>query len=116
MYLDCVQAEKQVLAEAPFGTCSFQVSICSGDDAHVYFLRPRGAYPFHLAGLEHAQEPGLLPNWDVRYFIQEQSPAIGHFKPANAVCPGVGKRTPDVAEQLTFKSAFGQTPGIHGDE
>ena len=61
--LDCVEAEEQVFAEAAGGALRVQVGVGGGEHAHVDRLRPRGADALDLAGLEHAQELGLLAQW-----------------------------------------------------
>ena len=113
---DGVEAEEQILAEFALGHVFGDVGIGGREDAHIHAAGLGRSHALELAGLERAQEFGLQSLRDVGDFVQEEGAAVGHFEAAHAVALGVGEGALDVAEQLAFEDALGQTAGIHGDE
>ena len=66
-------------------------------------------------GFEDAQELGLQIQRDIGNFVEKERSSVRQFEPANAIRFGIGESAFDVAEQLTFKNAFGKPAGIHRD-
>ncbi len=112
---DRVEAEEEVCAEAAVGDFFVEVGVGRGDDADVDPAGFRGADALHLAGLEHAQELGLLAQGDVGDFVEEEGAAFGEFEAADAVGARVSECAFDVAEELGLEGAFGQGAGVDGD-
>ena len=77
--------------------------------------RARRADALELAGLEHAQQLGLLAERDVGDLVEEQRAAVGQLEAADAVALGVGERALHVAEQLALEHALGEAAGVDGD-
>ena len=69
-----------------------------------------------LAGLEYAEEFGLLARGDVGDLVEEEGAAVGELEAAYAVGAGVGKCALDVAEELGLEGSLGESAGIDGDE
>ena len=65
-----------------------------------------GTYPFHFPAFDDAQQVGLLVCGHIANFIQKQGPAVGQFKAADSIGPGIGKRTLDVAKEFAQECAF----------
>src|SRR5262252_9275803 len=109
---DRVQAEEQVLAEAAGGDLGVEVGVGGRDDPHVDFARLRRAHALELAGLQHAEQLGLLGQRDVSYLVEEERALVGHLEAAHAVGLGVGESALDVAEQLAIEDAFRQSADV----
>ena len=69
--------------------------------------------PLELAGLEHAQQLGLLVQRDVGDLVEEQRAAVGELEAADAIGLRVGERALHVAEQLALEHAFREAAGVH---
>ncbi len=115
MQLNCIEPEKKVGAEAAFRALQFQISVRGGEHANINLARLRRANALHLAGLQHAQQFGLLLHRNVGDFIEKQRAVIGEFKTSNAVGAGVSESAFDMAEQLALERAFRKTTGIYSD-
>src|SRR5258708_32623791 len=113
--LNCIEPEKKVGAEAAFRALQFQISVRGGEHANINLARLRRANALHLAGLQHAQQFGLLLHRNVGDFIEKQRAVIGEFKTSNAVGAGVSESAFDMAEQLALERAFRKTTGIYSD-
>src|SRR5262245_21479153 len=61
------------------------------------------ADPLILAFLDRPQQFALQFNRDFAHFVQEQSTAMGEFKPADAIAQSSGKRPFDVAKEFAFE-------------
>src|SRR5882757_5333442 len=100
MNLDGVEAEQEIFAEAALGALLLQVGVGSREQTHIHSPGLRRANPLQVASLEHAQQLGLLAHGDIGNLIQEESPPVGEFEAANAICACIGKRSFYVAEEL----------------
>src|SRR5271154_4344340 len=111
-----VEAEEQIFAKASRGALLMQVSIGSRKQTHIHSLGLRRANTFQIAGLEHAQQFGLLAQRHIGNFIQKESAPIGQLEAPDAVRARVCKRSFDVAEELAFKGSLSQRAGVDGDQ
>ena len=105
---DGVQAEEQILAELSGGNRVLQVAVGRRDQAHVDVLGARRAHALDLAGLEHAQQLGLLANRHVADLVEEDGAVVGQLEAPDAIHAGVGKGALHVSEELAFEGAFRQ--------
>ena len=80
-----LEAEVEVLAEAPLLHHLPQVAMGGGDDPHVHLLRAVGAEALDLAELEEAQQLGLRLDGDLADLVEEQGAAVGRGEAAGAV-------------------------------
>ena len=80
--LDGVEPEEQVLAEPPGGDLGAQVGVGGREDPHVDRAGAGIADPLQLAALEHAEQPGLLAQGQVRDLVEEEGAAVGHLEAA----------------------------------
>src|SRR5436305_3739484 len=108
-----VEAEQQVLAEAPGGHLLPQVGVGGGDDAHVGGAGLRRSQALELAGLQHPQELGLLGERDVGDLVEEEGAAVGQLEAAHAVGLGVGEGAAHVAKELALEHRLRQPAGVH---
>ena len=108
MDLHRVEAEEQVFAEVARRGLFVQLGIGGGENAHVDAPRLRRADPLQFAGLEHAQQLGLLAHGDVGDLVEKQRAAVGQFEAADAVGARVGECAFDVAEDFALEGALGQ--------
>src|SRR6266508_1777889 len=112
--LDRIQAEEQVLSEAPGGDLGADVGVCGREHPYVHLAGARGAEPLEFPGLENPQELGLLARGYVGDLVQEQGPAVGELEPSDAVGPRVREGALDVAEELALEDPFGDSAGVQG--
>src|SRR2546421_6187897 len=108
MNLDGVEAEEEVLAEAPGGDLLLQVRVRRREQSHVRAPRLRRADALELSGLKDAQEFRLEVDGHVRYLVEEERSAVGQLEATDAVGLRVGERASDVAKQLRLESPFGE--------
>src|SRR5207247_2717715 len=90
--LDRVQPEQQILTESAPGHFFRKVRVRRGDDPNVHATGARRAEPLELAGLDDAQQLGLLAERHVGDFVQEQRAEVRQLEAADAVRLGVGER------------------------
>ena len=114
--LDGVEAKQEILAKAAGRSFGVEIRVGGGEHTDVDLAGRRRADALELTGLEHAQQLGLLPDRDVRDFVEKEGTAGGELKSSDAIGARVGKGSLDVAEQLTLKGAFRQSSGINGDQ
>ena len=89
-----------------------QVGVGRRDDPDVDPARPRRAEPLELAGLDDAQQLGLLAHRHVGDLVEEQRAPVGELEAADAIGLGVGERAAHVAEQLALEHAFRDAAGV----
>src|SRR5580704_3512965 len=114
--LDCVQTEEKILPEASGRDFLIEVGIGGGDDPHIHAAGLGRSDAFHLTAFEHAEQLGLLRNWDIGNFIEKQRSAVSQFEAADAVGLGVGEGAFLVTEQFALENAFRQTAGVDGNQ
>src|SRR5213079_3657527 len=100
---DDVQAEEEVLAEAPGAHRRLEVLVGGGDDAHVGADRLPAADARELALLEDAQELRLERERHVGDLVQEQRAACGGLELADAPLDRAREGAALVAEELTLE-------------
>ena len=80
-----------------------QVGVARRNDPDVRVKRFRRTDPFEFAGLDHAQEFGLLIERNVRDFIHEKRTFVRQLESPSAIRLGVGERAFDVTKQFAFE-------------
>jgi len=104
--LDHGEPVEQIVAKLPGGHHGAQVTVRSGDHAHIHLAHGRRANTLDFLVLQRAQQLGLRGKRHVPDFIQQQRAAVRVFKQADLVCHRAGKGSLHVAEQLAFKDGF----------
>ena len=87
-----------------------------GDDPHIHFdgLARTDAGNFPL--LQHAQQLDLQRQAQFADLIEQQGPALGGFKPAGVALHRAGKGAFFMAEEFSFRQAFGQRAAVNGEK
>ncbi len=114
--LDCIDAEEQVFAEVSGRGFFVQLGVGRREHAHIDAAGLRGAHALQFAGFKHAQKLGLLAQRNVGDFVEEERAAVGEFEAPDAIGARIGKCAFDVAEDLAFEGAFGQSAGVDGNQ
>src|SRR6516225_10657845 len=86
--------------------------MCSRNHAYIDAMRPATPHTLELLLLKHPEQLGLQSQRHISDFVQEQSSTISHFKAANFLCKGPGKRAFFVAEEFTFQQVKGNRRAI----
>src|SRR2546423_11767014 len=89
MNLDGIKPKQQVFAKLSVVTRTVQITIRRRDHAHIDFLALGGTHTFHFAGLNYAQELGLLSERHVADFVKKNGPAVRQLKASNAIRPSI---------------------------
>ena len=109
-----VQAVEEVITKAPLSDRGTQVAMRGRNHAHIHVCSAHGAYPTHLALLQHAQQALLQSQTHVTDLIEQQSAVMRGFDQPRLVGERAGKRATYVAEELGFQQTFGQRGTIYG--
>src|SRR5436190_2627678 len=107
------EPEIQVFAEATLLDFFLEILVRGGDDADVYFDRPRGSEALDFAFLQHAQDLGLRLRAHVADFVEENRSAIRLFELADLLFRRAGERPLFVPEQLALDQVLGNGGAIH---
>ena len=89
--LDRVQAKKQVLPKTSGGDFLVQIGVGRGNDPHIRMQRSRGTDPLEFAGLDHAQQFGLLTHRHIRDLIEEKRALVGQLEASGAIGLRIGE-------------------------
>ena len=112
--LDRVQPEQQVLPEPAGRRPRRSASALVAEMIRVSTRRVRDdPQPLELAGLDDAQQLGLLAHRHVGDFVEEQRALVRQLEAADAIALGVGERAADVAEQLALEDPFRHAARVH---
>ena len=109
-----IQAKEEILAKSAGGGFGVDVGVGGRENSHIDAPRRGRADALEIPGFQDAQEFRLQVERDVGDFVQKQRAAVREFEPPNAVGTRIGEGALDVAEELAFENAFGETAGIHG--
>src|SRR5262249_60340009 len=113
---DHVQAEEEVLAEAPGTSLRLQVPVGGRDDAGVHLERFSATHPLEAALLEEAQQLRLQLGRQLADLVEEQAAAPRGLQAAGPVLPGAGERTAHVPEELALQQVLRERGARDGDE
>src|SRR5262249_280272 len=81
--------------------------MCRRNHTHIDAMRPATPHTLELLLLKHPEQLRLQTERHISDLVQEQSSGIRHFKAADFLCKGPGKRAFFVAEELTFQQVKG---------
>src|SRR5439155_19497969 len=90
-----------------------EVTIGSGDDAHIDLAGANLTHSFDLLFLEHPQEFRLYRWWKFADLVQKKGPTVGHFKAARLVAQRAGEGASRMSEELAFKKVFRDGAAVH---
>src|SRR5256885_1242400 len=110
-----IESKQQILAEAAGVHFRLDIGVGRGDDAYVGAARARRANPLELAGLEDAEQLGLLGQWQIGDLVKKQRAIVGELESADAIYLGVCKGATHVAEQLALEQGLRNSAQIDGD-
>ncbi len=113
---DHVDAEVEILAEAPGLHLVVEVPVGGADQAHVDADRLGAADRPDLAVLQRAQQLRLHLGPHVADLVEEQGAAVGHLEQAALGADGAGERAARVAEQLGLEQRLGQRRAVDRHE
>ena len=95
-----IEAEEQILAEAPGRSFLAKVDVRRRDDAHIHAPGVGIAEPLDLAFLEHAQEVALGARGQRADLVEEQGAAVSAFEAPRPTVRGTGEGAAFGAEQF----------------
>src|SRR5512147_1122102 len=98
----------EVFSKEPFFQCSFEISICRGDDADINGNRSATANALKFPFLKKTQELCLKLRGNIADFIKKNRSAVGQldFTFLQFMCPS--KRPLLMPEQFAFQQFFRQ--------
>ena len=96
----------------PAGDFGVEIGVGRRDQPDVDLARLGRSEPLELAGLDHAQQLGLLAERHVGDFVEEERAAVGELEAADAIDLRVGERALHVAEELRLEDALGHAAGV----
>src|SRR6266481_4359924 len=111
-----MQSVKQIASELAVFDHPLQISVSGRNDANIYLLSARAAQSFKFMFLQNPQQFGLQLEWNVAYFIQEQSSFVCDLEPAGLSHDGAGKGALLVAKELALEEAGGDGGTIQLDK
>src|SRR6516162_10851999 len=86
--------------------------MCSRNHAYIDAMRPATPHTLELLLLKHPEQLRLQSQRHISDFVQKQSSGIRHFKAANFLRKGPGKRAFFVAEEFAFQQVKGNRRAI----
>ena len=113
---DDVQAEVEVLAEAPVHHLRREVAVGRGEDPDVGLHRLDGAERRVLPLLKHPQKLDLYGRRQLADLVEEERPSLREGETAGLVLLGVGEGAADVAEQLRLDEGVRDGAAVDRDE
>src|ERR1700733_2820319 len=102
-----VQAIEQVAAELSLGDAPRQISVGSGDQAHIYLGGPGPSEPFELLVLQNPQQLWLQLEGNFADLIQEKRTRISQFQTPDLLADSPGKCSLLVSKQFAFEQPGG---------
>ena len=111
-----VEAEVEILAEAPAPDFRLQILVGGREDAGIDFDPRRSADRLHRLFLQDAQHLGLRLQAHVADLVEEDRAAVGDLELAAPIGDGAGERAAHVAEQLAFDQLFRNGGAVDLDE
>src|SRR5207344_2219316 len=104
-HLDHVDSIQQVASKAAFARGALQITVTRGDQPHVESLFALCAERANAAGLERAQQHGLLREGQLADLIEQQYAGVGLNEHATATSIGAGERAALMPEELGLEQA-----------
>ncbi|OPZ59375.1 MAG: hypothetical protein BWY87_01038 [Deltaproteobacteria bacterium ADurb.Bin510] len=114
--LDHLEPVIEILAKFALSDHLAQVAVGGRDHAGANLDGRAVADAFKLAFLQHAQELELNARRDVADLVQKDRTAAGQLEATLFVADGAGEGPLDVAEQLAFEQALGQSRAVDRHE
>ena len=111
-----VEAEVEVLAEAPLLDEGRQVAVRRGDHADVDVMDAIAAHGAHVAELQDAQQLGLQAEGHVANLVEQQRPAVGLGEQPLAGLDGAREAAPRVPEDLALEQLLRDGGRVDRDE
>ncbi len=94
----------------------FEVAVGRRHDPHVHANRPLASDAPHLPIFQNAQQLDLNVRRQLADLIQEDGPAMSHFKITTVRAGGAGKSTLFVSEELRLEEAFRKRAAVDGQK
>ena len=114
--LDHLEAEVEVLAEAPLIHHGLQIDVGGPNHAHVHPVVSLLADATHAPVVEHLQELGLHLRRHVPDLVEEQRAAVGDLEEAGLVRHRAGEGALRVPEELGLEYVARQRAAVEVDE
>ena len=106
------QAVKQIFPKTTLGYLFVELTVGSGNNAHIEIDQTRAAKTLYLSLLQHTKQFCLQFNRHFRNFIKEQSTAVGLFKFPSSALMCTGKSTLLITKQNGLEHALGHSRAI----
>ena len=114
--MERVDSEEQVFSEGALVDHCFKVFVGRGENAHTDGAFFGSADLSNKSFFDHGEELGLEWEVEISDFVQEDSPAIGHFKESLACDLRVGEGAFFVTKEFGFDERSGEGGAVHMDE
>src|SRR5690606_30944220 len=114
--VDRVEPIQEICAETAGVDLRLQVGVRRREHAHVDLQRARRAETLELAFLEHAQQPRLLSDGNVRNLVEKQRAAVRELEAADAIGLRVRERALHVPEYLALEDRLRQAADVDDHE
>ena len=111
-----VQAIEEIVAERPLAHGHPEIDVGRREHAHVDGNRPHAADAFHLALLEHTEQPRLQIEAERADLVEEDGATVRQLELAELARVRAGEGAALVAEELRFDERVGDGRHVDGDE